>query len=1029
VAKNDVVTTFSLRDRISQGLDEIGRRSQSLGKKLGAIEIAGGAVSKTLLAAGVAAGLATRDFANFEDSIAALSSLTGGENIDELTAAVNRASLQFGKFTGAEIAQSLADIIRSGKGAKEAIELLNPTLQLAQGNSIGASQAAELLTTTLTQFGASADQAARFADVLQVTADKSAVSVAQLGEALQAAAPLARSLGISMEQTTAIIGALADQGFRGSEAGTALRNVFANLGDDSSKLSKTLREQGITTKNLVEIIDQLKGSADGGKEAILSLDITARPAIQALVNGGSASIAKLTEAFLTADGAAAKIAATLGETLSAAAGRLGNTLSLLSRELLGTSFESFSAGLNQAAVALQGFKATENFETLKVAVDEAGRALAEFFAGALGTTDLGILTSDSANLAVSIGQLADKARDFGAEFGRALNIAQAAVGIFTNVATAIGQISVVITGVAADIIKLNPLVALFRNLPDEIANAVPGLTKFRDGVNEAFFALETASERASIQLGTDLGDIEGYLKTGTQAALDWGKGAQDAAVGVDALATSAEQAAPPVNEISTAMEEVRKSLRSSFQTLGPVTQSIGALGNGATDAAGKTGALSGALRELNEIAAPIPLKIVGSAEAAKKLGLNFGELTGKVSAASSEIIKAFLTLAQGISQSGATAEQQAAGIGAAFEATIAKIGSSAAALDQLKAGLQSLGASGAVPQPQLTTFTEQVDKAKGKTTELAKSNKDVAESTNKVGEASKGASKEVDKSSKSMDSGINFAQIYADKISLLRAEFEKFGPVALEFFNAEVIRAFGDGFGRTIDVFNKALEERSARLREQIQFENKFADAEIARIEQSNARYDEQAKLIAQIRQQYRFLDEERLNKLADALETARKRTEAIQEAAKAAKDELRGIGDTLQDELDRLAGNEAAIETRDFEEKLRRIAELEKQGGFAAQQEAEQARRLARELHEKKLEEIAERGRRERDENRLTNEDARNNTGSGSGSGSQSSGQSAGASSQGNTYNINVETLATDEAELVRKFIPLIERANSLRL
>src|SRR5690606_37871635 len=144
------------------------------------------------------------------------------------------------------------------------------TLNLAQAAGIDASQSAIILTTTLTQFGHAASDATRVADLFAREANSTADTVEALGNAMTYVAPLAKQLGLSIEQTTALLGALAEQGFRGERAGTALRNVFGQLLDPASKFRDALRGLGIEGTDFASIIDQLAAAGERGERALLS---------------------------------------------------------------------------------------------------------------------------------------------------------------------------------------------------------------------------------------------------------------------------------------------------------------------------------------------------------------------------------------------------------------------------------------------------------------------------------------------------------------------------------------------------------------------------------------------------------------------------------------------------------------------------------------------------------------------------------------------------------------------------------------
>ncbi|MFN7782309.1 MAG: phage tail tape measure protein [Lysobacterales bacterium] len=109
------------------------------------------------------------------------------------------------------------------------------------------------------------------------------------------------------------------------------------------------------------------------------------------------------------------------------------------------------------------------------------------------------------------------------------------------------------------------------------------------------------------------------------------------------------------------------------------------------------------------------------------------------------------------------------------------------------------------------------------------------------------------------------------------------------------------------------------------------------------------------------------------------------------ATNELSDLNRQLQDEADRRAGNEEAIRRREYEEQLRRIAELERQGGQAAITQANQARELARRNFEADIAEIRAREREQIDSNRRVDEDRNRRSGGGSTGGALAPARDAG--------------------------------------
>ena len=147
------------------------------------------------------------------------------------------------RYTATEAANALENLTRNGMSAANATKALSSVLQLAQANSIGLAEAADILTNTLNMFNLSGSQAGRVNDVLSATASHAATDITSLYEAMVNAAPAANVLGFSIEEVSAAIGALAQRGVKGSEAGTKLRIAFQKMADP--KVVAKMQAQGI----------------------------------------------------------------------------------------------------------------------------------------------------------------------------------------------------------------------------------------------------------------------------------------------------------------------------------------------------------------------------------------------------------------------------------------------------------------------------------------------------------------------------------------------------------------------------------------------------------------------------------------------------------------------------------------------------------------------------------------------------------------------------------------------------------------
>ncbi|MCZ2098238.1 MAG: phage tail tape measure protein, partial [Anaerolineae bacterium] len=299
----------------------------------------------------------------FESKLSSIRAVTGASS--EQLARMKKAAEDATKtttFSASQAADALGELARARGDADAAIAQLAPTLTARCRHRH--VEAALILTTTLTQFGLGADQATRAADLFSREANSTNDTVEKLGLAMSYVAPLARQLGLSLEETTAIIGAMAQEGFRGERAGTALRNVFSALLDPSSKFREELRGLGINSKNFTEIITQLAAAGDKGKRALLALDAEATPAIQALVTSGGANIKRLLGDFENVNGEVERTARTMGDNFGGATARLSSAFDQLRRALIEPILDPLKVQFDDVANRIRAFIQTAEFDRI-----------------------------------------------------------------------------------------------------------------------------------------------------------------------------------------------------------------------------------------------------------------------------------------------------------------------------------------------------------------------------------------------------------------------------------------------------------------------------------------------------------------------------------------------------------------------------------------------------------------------------------------------------------------------------------------
>ena len=218
-------------------------------------------------------------------------------------------------FLAVDAAGALENLAKAGLTATDAIKTLPAVLSLAAAGDIELGTSAEYITKAVNGLGLSFNDAARVADVLAKGANATNTSVTGLAQALSYSAPLANTLGLSLEQTVAIIGKFADAGIDASRAGTALNAIMAQFSDPASKFRTELAGAGITTVDFNTALHQLAKGGPGAERAINAVGTEAGPALRALLNQGIGKLDELVLSLKDAEGSAAATAKVMQENL------------------------------------------------------------------------------------------------------------------------------------------------------------------------------------------------------------------------------------------------------------------------------------------------------------------------------------------------------------------------------------------------------------------------------------------------------------------------------------------------------------------------------------------------------------------------------------------------------------------------------------------------------------------------------------------------------------------------------------------
>lgn len=161
------------------------------------------------------------------------------------------------KFTAKEAGQAMEYMAMAGWKTKDMMGGIEGVMNLAAASGEELAAVSDIVTDAMTAFGMAADgttngvsNATHFADVLAQASSNANTNVGMMGETFKYVAPVAGSLGYSLEDTATMIGVMANSGIKASDAGTALRSIMTRLSTDAGASSKSLGALGILTEKL-----------------------------------------------------------------------------------------------------------------------------------------------------------------------------------------------------------------------------------------------------------------------------------------------------------------------------------------------------------------------------------------------------------------------------------------------------------------------------------------------------------------------------------------------------------------------------------------------------------------------------------------------------------------------------------------------------------------------------------------------------------------------------------------------------------
>jgi len=547
-----------------RGLKDAEGKSESFGSKFG------GKMSKAAKAGAVALGAfavsSIKVGADFDKSMSQVAA-TMGYTVEELNTKGSEAQKTFEtlestarelgkstKFSAQEAAEGLNYMALAGYDAQTSQRMLPQVLNLAAAGAMELGRASDIVTDAQSALGLTTQQTESMIDQMAKTASLTNTNVEQLGEAFLTVGGTAKILKGGTSEASAALGVLASAGIKGSEGGTALRNILNSI--SGKKFDKTFKSLGVEAydaegkmRSLPDILTDMNSvmgdMTDQEKQKILSETFNVRDlkSINALLAQTPDKWNELTAAIEDSKGAASNMADTQLDNLSgdvtilkSAFSELQITVSDLDGGVLRTFVQGATEGINLLTEALNAGSFTESLNILGGGFEQLGTFVTNGLKGAVekAKEQLPQLISTVMNGLVSFsGKFREGAGKF-VDLGLQL-IKSIADGIIKNIPTFIQTVPTIVTNFAG---------VVNDNLPKIIATGVSILKSLVVGIIKAIPVL-IANIPKIIKAIVEVFTAFGWGKIGMMAMRGIAKGLKAAGSALKSAVTS------PVNSVKS----------------------------------------------------------------------------------------------------------------------------------------------------------------------------------------------------------------------------------------------------------------------------------------------------------------------------------------------------------------------------------------------------------------------------------------------------------------------------------------------
>lgn len=498
VGQLDIAISFNTKS-MDKGLGEVeqkaGKTGQIMQTAMGML--AANAVQGTISKVGDLAKSVIDVGSSFESSMSEVAAISGATGKDlEL---LEKTARDFGastRFSATEASQALKYMSLAGWDANQSASALGGVLDLAAASGMDLAQASDLVTDYLSAFGMQAEQSAEFADMLAYAQSNSNTTAAQLGEAYRNSAANLSAAGQDVQTVTSLLAVMADQGLKGSEAGTALnavmRDMTAKMKDGAIAIGDTKVQVMDANGNYRDMTDILRdvesataGMGDAERAAALSATFTADSirGVNLIMGAGVDKAAEFEEALRNSDGTAGEMADTMNNNLNGRLQELRSKLEEVALKVYNAVQPALEAGIKIAG----GFA-----DAIGWAIENADKIIPVLGGLAAGVTAYTVVTKGA--------MIASQA------WTKATNLAKAAQTAF-NAVMNMSPLGLIVAGITAVITALGILYANSEEFRNFVGGLLEQVGQFFGWMGQKLGEFGQAAGEVFNGIGTFVGEV------------------------------------------------------------------------------------------------------------------------------------------------------------------------------------------------------------------------------------------------------------------------------------------------------------------------------------------------------------------------------------------------------------------------------------------------------------------------------------------------------------------------------------------